>query len=767
MFEKAKPIWLKNKRTTKNLQVGFRCDFEADKGKTYLLRLTGSTYYRVFLNGKFAGYGPARAGHGYLRCDEIPLEVNDGLNKLAIEVAGYNCSSFYTLPIKSFLCAEILENDKTIKYTGKDFSALSLENLRNIYSYRYSYQRAYTEVWNFDNDNLLTFWQTADDLDFEKTFEFDVCEKFIPRSLPNPCYNIINTLSVEENGNIIHKPYEFVENSRYISRLSNKFEGYLKEDITDKTFVDFYGDFVPSKEPVQMCESVHIGNDEYIIYKLECNKTGFLINNIKALADSSVYVFFSEYNFGNGMILDTVYNQIKIVKYNLKASDKIYELESFEPYTCQYIGIAVIGGEIVTEPPKMREYCYPESDNSEFTTDNEAINKVFDAAKETFRQNTLDIYMDCPGRERGGWLCDSYFTAEAEKFFTGKSAVEDAFLNNFAMAEEFPNIPQGMLPMVYPSDINDYNDGYIPQWAMWYVVELEEYSKKRANIDVEKYRDLCYDLLEWFEKYENNDGFLENIAGWNVIEWSQANDWLQDVSYPTNMLYSKMLSAMGWLFHDESLVKKSDELKFKIIEQSFDGELFIDNAERGSDGVLRTTTNHSEICQYYAYFSDIVDVNDERFEKLSNMIANFGPERKKTGLIPEIAFADAFIGNYLRLVVLLKLKQFDKIIYDVQSYFYKMANLTGTFWEADDFEKAKLGWSLNHGFTSFVGVAAAYAASGISSIDYNNKTIDIDADYLSGINYSLKIATDDGDVIVSENNGTKLVNVPENWKYNK
>ena len=65
MFEKAKSIWLKNKRTTKNLQVGFRCDFEADKSKTYVLKLTGSTYYRVFLNGKFAGYGPARAGHGF------------------------------------------------------------------------------------------------------------------------------------------------------------------------------------------------------------------------------------------------------------------------------------------------------------------------------------------------------------------------------------------------------------------------------------------------------------------------------------------------------------------------------------------------------------------------------------------------------------------------------------------------------------------------------------------------------------------------------
>lgn len=767
MFEKAKSIWLKNKRTTKNLQVGFRCDFEADKSKTYVLKLTGSTYYRVFLNGKFAGYGPARAGHGYLRFDEISLEVNDGLNKLAIEVAGYNCSSFYTLPVKSFLCAEILENNKAVKYTGRDFSALSLEKLRNIYAYRYSFQRAYSEVWNFDNDNILTSWQTADGLEYEKIFEFDVCEKFIPRTLPNPFYGVIDTVAVEESGNIIHKPYEF-ENVRYVTNISNNFDGYSKEDITDKTFIDFYGDFIPSKESVEMCGNVHIGNDEYIIYKLPCDKTGFLINSIKALKDSSVYVFFSEYNFGNGMILNAVRDEINIVKYNLKASDKSYELESFEPYTCQYVGIAVIGGEIIAEPPKMREYCYPECDNAEFTTDSEEINKIFAAAKESFGQNTLDLYMDCAGRERGGWLCDSYFTSQSEKFFTGRSAVEDVFLDNFVMAEEFPNLPQGMLPMVYPSDMKSYGGGYIPQWAMWYVLELEEYCKTRDKVDVEKYRELCYDLLEWFEKYENSDGLLEKMPGWNFVEWSKANDWVNDVNYPSNMLYSKMLSAMGELFCDERLIEKSEILKHKIIEQSFDGEYFVDNAIREEDGTLKLTGNRSETCQYYAYFLGIADANDKRFEKLTNMLLNvFGPERKKNGEMPEIAFANAFIGNYLRIIILLRLKQFDKVLKDIKGYFYKMAVLTGTLWENDDLELAKLGWSLNHGFASFAGVASAYATAGISSIDYNKKTIDIDTDYLSGINYSLKIATDDGDIIISEKDGKKFVSVPESWGYNE
>ena len=59
------------------------------------------------------------------------------------------------------------------------------------------------------------------------------------------------------------------------------------------------------------------------------------------------------------------------------------------------------------------------------------MDSIFNAAVETFKQNTLDIYMDCPSRERAGWLCDSFFTARAEHYLTGASTVEKNFLENF------------------------------------------------------------------------------------------------------------------------------------------------------------------------------------------------------------------------------------------------------------------------------------------------------------------------------------------------
>ena len=127
MSKSAKPIWLKNRHKTKNLQVGFRCNFNAVRGKNYILNITGATFYKIYLNGEFIGCGPARAPHGYIRTDELRFNVKDGLNRLAVEVAGYNCPSFYTLKIESFLYAEVTYDNVPIAYTGKDFSVLSLE----------------------------------------------------------------------------------------------------------------------------------------------------------------------------------------------------------------------------------------------------------------------------------------------------------------------------------------------------------------------------------------------------------------------------------------------------------------------------------------------------------------------------------------------------------------------------------------------------------------------------------------------------------------
>ena len=109
-FEKAKPIWLKDLSCEMNIQAGFKTEIFAEKGKKYSINIADSCLYRLFVNGEFVCYGPARAGHGYARVDEIDIteKITEGKNTIAIEAAGYNCLSFYLIKRTSFVTAEVL-----------------------------------------------------------------------------------------------------------------------------------------------------------------------------------------------------------------------------------------------------------------------------------------------------------------------------------------------------------------------------------------------------------------------------------------------------------------------------------------------------------------------------------------------------------------------------------------------------------------------------------------------------------------------------------
>ncbi len=161
-----------------------------------------------------------------------------------------------------------------------------------------------------------------------------------------------------------------------------------------------------------------------------------------------------------------------------------YELESFEPYTLRYLKLIVLEGDCEVQNLYLREYAGAGVWQAHFAASDERLNRLFAAGRETFRQNALDIFMDCPSRERAGWLCDSFFTARVAKDLCGDTRIEKNFFENFLLPPKFAYLPDGMLPMCYPAD---HNDGvFIPNWALWFVVELEEYlarSGDRETVD--------------------------------------------------------------------------------------------------------------------------------------------------------------------------------------------------------------------------------------------------------------------------------------------
>jgi len=119
-FCSAQPVWLKGRELERNLFAGFRVVVDDADVQQAVLRLTGSCVYRLFLNGEFLGYGPARGPHGFYRVDEWALQgrCRPGANVIAVEVAGYNANSYYLLEQPSFLQAEVVSGNRVLASTG-------------------------------------------------------------------------------------------------------------------------------------------------------------------------------------------------------------------------------------------------------------------------------------------------------------------------------------------------------------------------------------------------------------------------------------------------------------------------------------------------------------------------------------------------------------------------------------------------------------------------------------------------------------------------
>ncbi len=439
-------------------------------------------------------------------------------------------------------------------------------------------------------------------------------------------------------------------------------------------------------------DSASLAAGQFEILSMPGAKTGFLTMHITCEKAGTLYIFFDETLSPEGDVDPLCRECCNVIRLDMQAG--VYFFEAAEPFGMKYMKLLAESGQFIVTKPAIRQLICPQPITAAYKGSDPKLAAVFEAGKQSFLQCSSDLFMDCPTRERAGWLCDSYFIARSEKEFTGENVIEYNFLENFLMPETFRDHPKGMLPMCYPSD--HYNGMFIPNWAMWFVLQLEDRMQRVGDADfIAAFRDRVYALLAYFKQFENTDGLLEYLQSWVFVEWSQANELVQDINYPSNMMYARMLEAVAALYDDDALADKAAALKQLIRERSFNGEFFTDNAVY-VHGKAVSTGEVTEVCQYYAFFTGVA--TPQLYPALwETLVQHFGPQRAETGAYPAVYPANAFIGNYLRLMLLEDDGRYAQMLSEIKEYFYYMAERTGTLWE-----HISTRASCIHGFASYV-----------------------------------------------------------------
>jgi alpha-L-rhamnosidase len=714
LLPNSKCVWPKEFQEVWNQLMGFKCEINLNEDKKDIrLALTAGDAYRIWCNNQFVGYGPARTAKGYARVDEWLLDsyLNEGINHLAIEVISHNIDSYVYPYQKPFFIAEVKQNQKCIASSPSDFKAFLLDSHIQKVA-RFSKQRAFAEAYHLKEN--CHEWKMSTPSEPAIPLEEVECPKLLNRHVAYGEYEIIHPNKIVDSGNIEIVIPSKPSNPGGQREVGTRYLGYTNEEqsVDMAKELDSFSCISDNqnKGTYQPDYSYKIASSSFLKFDFIKVNVGFIRIKITCTKQNRIYLSFDEINerpANNKFALG-----ISAIYLNLEPGEHTFE--SIEPYSCRFLNCISLDSTIEISDINIRELAHPSVDEAQYQNENQELNAIFKAGIQTFRTNSLDLFTDCPSRERGGYPCDSWFTAQAERTLTGNNLVERNFLENYFLNSEFNNIPKGMFPHCYPSE--QYGKShYIPNWAMWLVIQLCDYCIRYNDEELKKLAEAkVAALINFFNPYLNEFNLLENLDSWVFVEWSQANEYTQGVNFPSNMLYSRCLELAGRLYEEKQWDELSSSMKSSILEYSFNGQYFADQSLR-VDGKLVRTDFHSESCQYHAFYFGITDTSqhNELWVKLKN---DWGPRRglkllfnrdKKAyefvyenGAQPkeddkDLVPACLLYGLMLRFELLIDAGEKEIVEKDILNVFGKMAQISGSLWEHGESQS-----SLNHGFAS-------------------------------------------------------------------
>lgn len=746
-------IWAEGKRELKNSSIAFFKYFNSSISGT--LSISGGSCYQIFCDGKMVGFGPNRAAHNFSRIQNISI---NNVKNLVILMAGYNIKTFWLLNEQPFFNCQLTFNDKTV-LSHNDFTCCELTD-KKIKVQRYSYQRAFLESYKIDSSRRGLLLDGKCNYPLLKTEEFNI-NTLIPSHTNNPKLNYFSGFDVIESG------YVGVDSSANVWRdRAHVIMG--KECYPLDEWEDFATDQVSrfTYSSIKVVDANLSSKTDSNVNKKTCGKykiydfkraiTGFLNIKLTVKSSSTVYAIYDEliWEEENNIIYSDIsgankLNSLKnisfyrntcsnVFKWELTAGE--HDLVTLEPYAMRYVKIVILGDAEV-KSIGITDYENPDCSQFEFSVSDLDATAILKAAVDTFAQNAVDLLTDCPSRERAGWLSDSYFSSVAEHLFTGKNLVEESFLENYTLFTE-NTIPKGMVPMCYPADNQD--GCFIPNWAMWYILEVYKNFKVSGNRKVvDAAEKNIFGIYDYFTTLTNSSGMLEDLKNWVFVEWSEANnpDHIAGVNIPSNMCYSACLAAMGEMFDRRDLTVKSQNLKKEILERAFDGEFFVDNLLR-KDGELVKSGLKTEVCQYYAFWFNIA--SKDKYSKLYYELMNNLGVNRKAGYRPDVGKPNAMYGIYMRLDLLEREGKILELYSECKAYFTKMAVRTGTLWEHNDINASTI-----HGFASYAAKWLIYSLTGYLNGRFYSNFI--------GIDCTFTIPKKDGKIKITISSGTRHI----------
>ena len=546
-----------------NFHSLFRRKFNLEKenGKKYVLKITADDSYKLYVNGKFVGQGPACGYFSRYYYNVYDLEdlLKNGENIIAVHTYYHGRVDYghTSADNREGLWAELYGGEECILKTDSSWKCIKDESFSSG-----------GITWGYDT-------QFAENIDRRKHPKGWMLSGFDDSLWENVC------IKEDDDHVLTEQPAKTVCVYEVLPKTITK----IKEN---HYLLDFGKEIVG-----HICVKTNAKNGSRVIVKCaeELTEEGLARYEMRCGVD-----FKEEWIFAGG-------------------------LDTFENY--DYTGFRFLEIEMSDESVKVDDFSalvrhYPYNKKKKIKNDNALLNEIWEICENSVIMGTQEGFFDCPQREKAQYLGDMLITGFSYYHITGDTDMLKKALGDFMHSQDFDEGMMCVAPASLKHRIADYS-------LLFPLISLNFYKITGDKEFLNKLISASEKIICYYEKYKRSDGLLCDVKEWNLVDWPgnlrdgydfepQTEKGVHNVM---NAYYLGALKTMNTLYEIAGSKKRYD---FETVKKSYFKAFFNEktglftDSENGCHSAL-----HSNVLPFFYGFT-----NEEQNKRIVNLIMEKG-----------------------------------------------------------------------------------------------------------------------------------------------
>ncbi len=491
--------------------VRFRKCFDLEKKPEMMkLRISADTRYKLYVNGQFAEFGPAKGDQRIWYVDTVDIApwIREGTNVLAVEVLryplAYRSGNFGM--VRTATPGLFVEGDLVADESWKCYQVLGFEILRENPGFA---PLMFLEEYTASNADMG--WKEA---------EYDdsawLCAK---------PYNVMQISEASCPGDLTPRPIPFLH------KIPRKFTGVVPkyDDATVHSWERVLAGQGTVTVPAGQTQTIELNAGEEMCGYLSLRLCGGKGATVKILT-SEGYVQKEFYRNGfdpvkkdrcdwvNGYLhgFTDIYH---VAGYGAEGADEVYEPFWFRTFRFVQLQIQAAEEDCVISGFDYLETGYPLDVKTKAEASDPSFDGIWDISLRTLKRCMHETYEDCPFYEQLQYAMDSRSEILYTYMTSGDDRLARQCMDDFRRSQR----ADGMINCCYPH----WGPNIIPGFAVYYIMMVYDHMMFFGDKKLIKTHLGAIDgVLEYFDTHLENRGIVGKTGGhiseryWSFIDWS-------------------------------------------------------------------------------------------------------------------------------------------------------------------------------------------------------------------------------------------------------